>query len=110
MFPSTTALSASPADRSLQRLAGAVLIQALEDASHGPRSCREEALAWLQGRTSSGFTFDFCCTLLDRSPQDVRLRLMRQQLLPKWDVATDTDLYAPSKRRDADKPWLQMAS
>jgi hypothetical protein len=87
-----------------------MLIQALEDASCGPRSCREDAIAWIQGKTTSGLTFDLCCTLLSRSPEDVRLRLMRQNILPKWDVATGADLYALIERRAADKPWLRMAS
>jgi hypothetical protein len=75
----------SEADRPLQRLAGAIMIQALQDASNGPRRHREEALDWIQGRTKSGFTFEFCCSLLGRNPNDVRERLKEKNVIPKWD-------------------------
>jgi len=72
-------------DRALQRLAGAVLIQALQDASNGPRRCREEALEWISGKTTGGFSFEFCCALLRRAPADVRERLRRHNFIPKWE-------------------------
>ena len=106
----TTARQGSHADRSLKRLAGAVLIQALEDASNGPRRIRKEALEWIHGRTSSGFTFEFCCSLLGRSPDDVRQRLMYQNFIPKWDAATGTDAYPPRGYRYPDNSWLLRAS
>lgn len=72
-------------DRALQRLAGAVLIQALQDASNGPRRCREESLEWISGKATSGFSFEFCCALLRRVPADVRERLRRHNFIPKWE-------------------------
>jgi hypothetical protein len=73
----------SPVNRGLQRLAGAVLIQALQDASSGPRRAKEEAIEWLHGRSSSKFSFQFCCSLLGRDPNDVLLRLRRFAFMPR---------------------------
>lgn len=77
------------ADRPLQRLAGAIMIQALQDASNGPRRYREEALDWIQGRAKAGISFEFCCSLLNRDPEDVRDRLKENNVIPKWDSAMD---------------------
>ena len=73
----------SPVERGLQRLAGAVLIQAMQDASSGPRRAKEEAIDWLQGGGSSKFSFEFCCSLLGRDPDDVLLRLRRFAFMPQ---------------------------
>lgn len=78
----------APPDRALQRLAGAVLIQALQDASSGPRRCREEALDWISGRTNGKFSFEFCCSLLGRRPDDVRRRLQRYTFIPRWEATS----------------------
>jgi len=111
LFPSTTtARQDQQADRPLQRLAGAVLIQALQDASNGPRRHREEALEWIHGKSTGGFTFDFCCALLGRSPDDVRHRLMRQNFIPKSDPTTDTDAYGTNAYGYHDQPWRLQAS
>ena len=110
LFPATTtARQDSQADRALQRLAGAVLIQALQDASNGPRRHREEALEWIHGKATSGFSFDFCCALLGRSPDDVRRRLMRQNFIPKWDAATDTDAYSSTGFNYMEHAWRQAS-
>ncbi len=69
-------------DRALQRLAGAVLIQALQDASSGPRRTRDEAIDWLFGRTNGKFSFEFCCSLLGRDSRDVLHRLQRFAFMP----------------------------
>jgi hypothetical protein len=73
----------SPHERGLQRLAGAVLIQAMQDASSGPRRAREEAIEWMQGRTTSKFSFDFCCSLLGRNADDVLIRMRRFAFMPR---------------------------
>lgn len=69
-------------DRGLQRLAGAVLIQALDDLSRGPRRAREQAREWIFEGSLGDFSFDLCCSLLGRSPEDVRRRLRRYHILP----------------------------
>ncbi len=69
-------------DPSLQRLAGAVLIQALEDLTRGPKRSREDALNWILGRTTDGFNFELCCDLLGRQPTDVLQRVRRFFFIP----------------------------
>jgi len=64
-------------DQGLERLAAAVLIQALEDLTRGPRRYRQDALDWLLGKTSGGFSFELCCDLLGRDPKDVLYRVQR---------------------------------
>ena len=71
-----------PLDPALQRLAGAVLIQALEDLTRGPKRSREEALDWILGRTKDGFSFELCCNLLGRQPDDVLQRVQRFFFIP----------------------------
>jgi hypothetical protein len=85
--------SGNQADRALKRLAGAVLIQALQDASSGPRRFREEALEWINGKETDGLSFDLCCSLLNRSPDDVRSRLMKHNFIPKFDPTLDEAAY-----------------
>ena len=69
-------------DPALQRLAGAVLIQALEDLTRGPKRSREDALNWILGRTTEGFNFGLCCDLLGREPNDVLQRVQRFFFIP----------------------------
>ena len=91
-------------DRALQRLAGAVLIQALQDASSGPRRYREEALEWFDGKTDSGMTFEFCCSLLGRVPDDVRNRLMKKNFLPKSETSFADMFYGDTQRTSGYRP------
>ena len=82
LLPATTTSSRSDApDPALSRLATAVLIQALEDLTRGPKRRREEALNWMLGKTTEGFSFDFCCGLLGREPDDV-LQRVQSYLFP----------------------------
>ena len=69
-------------DLSLQRLAGAVFIQALEDLTRGSKRSREDALDWILGRTTDGFNFKLCCDLLGRQPTDVLQRVQRFFFIP----------------------------
>ena len=85
--PRLSASKTSNLDPSLQRLAGAVLIQALEDLTRGPRRAREEALDWIMGKTVEGFSFDLCCSLLGRDPEDVLQRVQRFFFLPNGSSA-----------------------
>jgi hypothetical protein len=73
----------APIDRGLQRLAGAVLIQALQDASSGPKRSRDEAIDWIFGRTMGKLSFEFCCSLLGRDSNDVIRRLRRFSFMPR---------------------------
>ena len=93
----TKTLSArqEPLDPSLQRLAGAVLIQALEDLTRGPKRSREEALQWILGHTKDGFNFELCCNLLGREPNDVLRRVQRFFFIPTG-TTTSHGSYAES--------------
>ena len=82
-MPSRGAKQNRISDRAMERLAGAVLIQAIQDASNGPRSVREEALAWINGKTTDGLTFKLCCNILGRDPGEVRVRLQKNFYIPK---------------------------
>ena len=71
-------------ERSLRRLAGAVLLQALEDLG-GPAKYREQAQSWMSGQGESAFSFELCCSLLGVHPRYIqdRLAAMRLRNFPK---------------------------
>ena len=85
--PRLSASQTSNLDPSLQRLAGAVLIQALDDLTRGPRRSREEALDWIMGKTADGFSFELCCNLLGRNSEDVLHRVQRFFFMPNGSSA-----------------------
>ena len=91
-LPRLTASKVSCLDPSLQRLAGAVLIQALEDLTRGPRRSREEALEWILGKTADGFSFDLCCDLLGRDPNDVLQRVQRFLFVPNMPAPSNASV------------------
>ena len=86
------------------------MIQALQDASNGPRRHREEALEWIQGRTKSGFTFDFCCSLLARNPHDVRERLKANNVIPKWDSSLEDGGQAAAIAAGFNRPYVHAGA
>ena len=86
--PRLSASKTSYLDPSLQRLAGAVLIQALDDLTSGPRRSREEAVDWIMGKMVDGFSFELCCNLLGRDPEDVRHRVQRFFFMPNGSSAS----------------------
>ena len=49
----------------------------------GPRRAREDAWEWIYARVRGAFSFEFCCSLLGRDPEDVRMRLQRSHFIPK---------------------------
>ncbi len=95
LLTKTMSARQEPLDPSLQRLAGAVLIQALEDLTRGPKRSREEALHWILGRTKDGFNFELCCNLLGREPDDVLQRVQRFFFIPTG-TTTSHGSYAES--------------
>lgn len=70
--------------RPLRRLSGAVLLQAMHDLSSGPPSLRRDALEWVNATSAEGYTFELCCLLLNRDPDDLRSKLKERLLIPKW--------------------------
>ena len=85
--PRLSASKTSNLDPALQRLAGAVLIQALEDLTRGPQRSREEAMDWMMGKTVEGFSFELCCNLLGRDSEDVLHRVQRFFFMPNGSSA-----------------------
>ncbi len=69
--------------RGLHRLAGAILVQAIEDIRCGSGRRKEDAIRWVNESSEEQFSFAFCCRMLNRKPEDVRRFLLRQSL-PSW--------------------------
>ena len=79
--------------RGVQRLAGAILVQAIEDIRCGSGRRREDAIHWVADPSEEQFSFVSCCHLLNRDPEEVRRFLMRRSL-PSWvfsNAATEAD-------------------
>jgi hypothetical protein len=59
--------------RGVHRLAGAILLQAIEDLRFGTGRRRAEALCWIMDdSTEEQFSFRFCCRMLHRDPEQIR--------------------------------------
>ncbi len=67
-------------DGALQRLAGAVLIQARKDYDTGSDAKRPEVEDWVEKRTEGDMSFELCCQLLELDPDYTRQRLFRSHL------------------------------
>lgn len=77
--------------RPFHRLAGAVLIQAIEDLFKGTARDRRESLEWLENGKAGTLSFEMCCMLLDRDPEDVRTKLIRRYSSPRMDNSVWSD-------------------
>lgn len=64
-------------DAGLRKLAGAMLVQALEDLNEGDDDTRAEAWQWLSGENQAGLSFELCCKILG-----LRSAVVRRGLLP----------------------------
>jgi len=73
--------------RGIQRLAGAVLVQAIDDLRCGINRRREEATRWIESESDEQFTFVFCCRMLERDPEETRRFLLRQSI-PGWLISS----------------------
>jgi hypothetical protein len=69
--------------RGVQRLAGAILVQAIEDLRCGSNRRREDAIHWIEEDSETQFSFVFCCRILQRDPEEVR-RFLLQREFPNW--------------------------
>ena len=92
--PPITALSID--NRALFKLASAVLLQAVEDAD-GKSPYRERALAWIDGRTDGGLTFQICCDLLGLRAHHVRESLRTGNVIPEPKRAPEREELAPAR-------------
>ena len=59
-------------DRGAYRLAGAMLLQAINDATSRSAGRRAGAMRWMGRRGGDGYSFDYICRILNRSPEEVR--------------------------------------
>ena len=73
--------------RGIQRLAGAVLVQAIDDLRCGVSRRREEATRWIESESEEQFSFVFCCRMLERDPEETRRFLLRQTI-PGWLISS----------------------
>ena len=62
-------------ERGLRRLAGAMLINAIEGLTGRDRHRRHEVLRWIGRQDPSVFSFESCCALLGRDATAIRERL-----------------------------------
>jgi hypothetical protein len=62
-----------------QRLAGSMLLQAMEDLLSDSAKLRREALEWIDDKNGDELSFAECCEMLGRDPQQMR-GLMRRRL------------------------------
>lgn len=58
--------------RGVRRLAGAVLVQAIEDIRRGTGKRREDAVRWILDCSDRELSFVFCCRALNRNPEAIR--------------------------------------
>lgn len=59
-------------EKGVYRLAGAMLLQAIQDAGSGSVGRRSGALRWMSAKDDSCFSFAFVCRVLNRDPAEVR--------------------------------------
>ncbi len=70
-------------ERGLRRLAGAMLISALDDLDSRAHSRRDEVLNWISRRDARVFSFEFRCRLLGRDPNELRRKVKTERFSAK---------------------------
>jgi len=85
-------------DPGLRKLAGAMLLQALEDFNEGDAETHAEASRWFRGENEAGLSFDLCCKLLGRGAEDVRGSLLPRRPVTQ-PVMVSTHLPAQEMQR-----------
>ncbi len=90
------AASEPTVDRSLRRLAAAVLVQAVQDVCSGTPHTYREAVAWVTEGNTGAVTFEMCCRYLNRDPGTTRRRLLAKRgwssvRLLSWEVAQEVN-------------------
>jgi len=64
--------------QTMERLAGAKLFQTTMDILTGSRSTAASAIVWVRQRGDDRLSFQYCCRLLNRDPDAVRVGLERR--------------------------------
>ena len=62
-------------ERGMRRLAGAMLITAFDDLESHSDSRRGEVLSWISRNDGRIFSFEFCCRMLGRDPNELRRKV-----------------------------------
>ncbi len=75
--------------RAVCRLAAAILVQAIEDIRSGSHNKRADAIRWVTDPTDRQFSFNFCCRVLSRNPEQVRRFLLAQVPPARWSLRMD---------------------
>ena len=70
-------------ERGLRRLAGAMLISALDDLDSQSHARRDEVLNWISRRAGRVFSFEFCCRMLGRDPNELRSKVRTERFSAK---------------------------
>ncbi len=94
--------------RGVHRLAGAILVQAIEDIRCGSGRRREDAIRWVTETSEEQFSFVFCCRMLSRDPEEVRRFLVRQSI-PGWQGSDVRFQVAASSSETDPPPWSVRA-
>ncbi len=70
-------------ERGLRRLAGAMLISALDDLDGCSHSRRDEVLNWISRSDARILSFEFCCRMLERDPNELRRKVKTESFAAK---------------------------
>jgi len=65
-------------DKGVQRLATAMLLQAVQDAMSHSTGRRNGALRWILSKEQCPFSFAFVCRVVNRDPEEVREFCLRK--------------------------------
>jgi hypothetical protein len=65
-------------ERGVYRLAAAVLLQAINDATSTSMGRRAGAIRWISNNQDGGYSFIYVCRALNRDPAAVRLYCQRE--------------------------------
>ena len=65
-------------ERGIYRLATAVLLQAIQDATSISMGRRAGAIRWINSNQEGGYSFLFVCRTVNRDPEAVRLFCRRE--------------------------------
>jgi len=91
--------------RGVQRLAGAVLVQAIDDLRSGSGKRRTDSLRWLRDPSEEQFSFVFCCRVLGRDAGEVR-RFLERREMPNWIFSARLQTLPPPEQDPAESSVL----
>ena len=78
MLGAGTGMTEPKSERGVYRLAAAVLLQAIQDATSNSMGRRAGAIRWISRNQEGGYSFLFVCRAVNRDPEAVRLYCRRE--------------------------------